>query len=97
MAYLENCTTEPFWIIGYHPQKHSDLMTQETILANATLVLPGETVRGTLVLRDDVIAAMDDGTAVPKGGVGCGGITLRRGWWNCTPTIWNGTYIRARK
>lgn len=73
MAYLENCTTEPFWIIGYHPQKHSDLMTQETILANATLVLPGETVRGTLVLRDGVIAAMDDGTAVPKGGVDCGG------------------------
>lgn len=48
-------------------------MTQDTILANATLILPDETVRGTLVLRDGIIAAMDGGTAVPKGAVDCGG------------------------
>lgn len=54
-------------------------MTQETILANATLVLPGETVRGTLVLRDGVIAAMDIGAAVPKGSVDCGGDYLAPG------------------
>lgn len=48
-------------------------MTTETILANATLVLPRETLRGTLRIRDGRIADMDQGTAVPAGAEDCGG------------------------
>ena len=46
---------------------------RETILANARLVLPSEVLRGTLVLRDGKIAAMDAGLTVPAGAVDCGG------------------------
>lgn len=42
-------------------------MMSETILANAQLVLPSEVVRGSLVLRGGVIAAMDLGSHVPAG------------------------------
>ena len=45
----------------------------ETILANATLVLPGETVRGSLRLEGGRIAAIDGGAAVPAGAVDCDG------------------------
>jgi len=45
----------------------------ETILANATLVLPGETVRGSLKLSGGRIAAIDAGAAVPPGAVDCDG------------------------
>ena len=43
----------------------------ETALANAVLVLPDETVRGGLLLRGGVIAAIDQGSAVPRGAVDC--------------------------
>ncbi|WP_296765563.1 alpha-D-ribose 1-methylphosphonate 5-triphosphate diphosphatase [Sediminimonas sp.] len=39
----------------------------ETILANATLVLPDATVTGTLCLRDGLIHDIDTGAAVPPG------------------------------
>lgn len=45
----------------------------ETILANATLVLPGETVRGSLTLADGRIAGIGTGAGVPPGAVDCGG------------------------
>lgn len=45
----------------------------ETILANATLVLPQETLRGAIQFRDGRIAAISGGTAVPSGAVDCGG------------------------
>lgn len=48
-------------------------MTQEMILANATLVLPNETVTGSVVVRDGMIAEMDQGAAVPAGAVDCEG------------------------
>lgn len=48
-------------------------MTTELVLANARLVLPGETLTGSLCLRDGVIAAIDTGAAVPAGAVDCGG------------------------
>ncbi|SHK37786.1 alpha-D-ribose 1-methylphosphonate 5-triphosphate diphosphatase [Shimia gijangensis] len=48
-------------------------MTQETILANAMLVLPDETVRGALLLRDGKIQALETGTSVPSGAVDCQG------------------------
>ncbi|MEM1065391.1 MAG: alpha-D-ribose 1-methylphosphonate 5-triphosphate diphosphatase [Pseudomonadota bacterium] len=48
-------------------------MPQETILANATLVLPQETLRGSLVLRDGVIAGVDQGALVPSGAIDCEG------------------------
>lgn len=54
-------------------------MTQETILANATLVLPQETLRGSIVLRDGVIAALDQGTSVPPGAIDCAGDTVAPG------------------
>jgi alpha-D-ribose 1-methylphosphonate 5-triphosphate diphosphatase len=45
----------------------------ETLLANATLVLPGETVRGLLRLQDGHIADLTEGTSVPGGAIDCGG------------------------
>ncbi|WP_135449950.1 alpha-D-ribose 1-methylphosphonate 5-triphosphate diphosphatase [Tabrizicola caldifontis] len=46
-------------------------MTTETILANATLVLPTETLRGQLRIRDGRIADIAEGAAVPAGAVDC--------------------------
>ncbi|MES2666931.1 MAG: alpha-D-ribose 1-methylphosphonate 5-triphosphate diphosphatase [Pseudomonadota bacterium] len=46
---------------------------QDTILANATLVLPTEVVQGSICLRDGKIAAIDQGTALPAGAVDCEG------------------------
>ena len=48
-------------------------MTADLILANATLVLPGETVSGSLVVRDGRIAAIDPGRAIAQGAVDCEG------------------------
>lgn len=45
----------------------------ETILANATLVLPTETLRGQLRLVDGHIVEIAEGGAVPKGAEDCGG------------------------
>ncbi|WP_428927584.1 alpha-D-ribose 1-methylphosphonate 5-triphosphate diphosphatase [Marinibacterium sp. SX1] len=54
-------------------------MTEDVILANAMLVLPGETLPGSLRIRDGMIAAIDQGTAVPAGAVDCGGDYLAPG------------------
>ena len=48
-------------------------MTQETILANAQLFLPGETFLGSVVLRDGEIAEVSSGGGVPKGAMDCEG------------------------
>ncbi|WP_371061133.1 alpha-D-ribose 1-methylphosphonate 5-triphosphate diphosphatase [Rhodosalinus sp. 5P4] len=48
-------------------------MTQDTVLANATLVLTDETVRGSLRLSGGEIAAIDSGATVPPGAVDCEG------------------------
>ncbi|MEL0436810.1 alpha-D-ribose 1-methylphosphonate 5-triphosphate diphosphatase [Phycobacter sp. K97] len=48
-------------------------MTQEMILANATLVLPGETRTGSLRIKDGKITDMAEGAGVPAGAVDCGG------------------------
>ncbi len=45
----------------------------ETILANATLVLPGEVIRGSLRMAEGRIAAIDTGAGVPRGAIDCGG------------------------
>ncbi len=45
----------------------------ETILANATIVLPDDVIRGSLHLSDGVIAGIDTGTSVPAGALDCGG------------------------
>jgi alpha-D-ribose 1-methylphosphonate 5-triphosphate diphosphatase len=52
---------------------------RELILANARLVLEGETVAGSLVVRDGRIAAIDQGAAVPPGAEDCGGAYLAPG------------------
>lgn len=51
----------------------------ETILANATLVLPDEVFTGALVLRDGVIAEIAKGAALPKGAEDMGGDMLMPG------------------
>ncbi len=48
-------------------------MTPETILANATLVLPDETLRGQVRIVDGRIADIAEGTAVPPGATNCSG------------------------
>lgn len=45
----------------------------ETILANATLVLPAETLRGQVRLRDGIVADIAAGGQVPAGAIDCGG------------------------
>lgn len=44
-----------------------------TILANATLVLPDETLVGSIHFRDGVIAGIESGTHLPPGAVDCEG------------------------
>lgn len=45
----------------------------DTVLANATLILPGEVLRGAITLRGGVIASIDAGAAVPPGAIDCEG------------------------
>jgi len=45
----------------------------DTILANATLILPTEVIRGSLHLSGDRIAGISEGGAVPAGAIDCGG------------------------
>jgi alpha-D-ribose 1-methylphosphonate 5-triphosphate diphosphatase len=45
----------------------------DVILANATLVLPDEVMRGTLQIVDGLIVAIDPGTGVSRGAVDCAG------------------------
>ena len=54
-------------------------MTAALVLANAMLVLPGETRPGSLVVRDGQIAALATGAAVPPGAVDCAGDFLAPG------------------
>lgn len=48
-------------------------MTTETILANATLVLPDGVLRGQIRMADGRIVDIAEGAAVPSGGIDCGG------------------------
>ncbi|MEO1538889.1 MAG: alpha-D-ribose 1-methylphosphonate 5-triphosphate diphosphatase [Pseudomonadota bacterium] len=48
-------------------------MTQDVLLANCQLVLPGEVVRGSIRLEGGRITAIDTGTTVPAGAEDCGG------------------------
>lgn len=54
-------------------------MTQDFILANATLVLPDETITGSLHVKGGVIADFDTGRAVPPGATDCGGDVVAPG------------------
>lgn len=45
----------------------------ETILANATLVLPAETLRGQIRLQDGIVADIAAGQGLPAGAIDCGG------------------------
>ncbi|WP_108860917.1 alpha-D-ribose 1-methylphosphonate 5-triphosphate diphosphatase [Ruegeria sp. Alg231-54] len=48
-------------------------MTEEMILANATLVLPDETVAGSIRIVGDAIAEVATGATVPAGAIDCDG------------------------
>ncbi|WP_050603060.1 alpha-D-ribose 1-methylphosphonate 5-triphosphate diphosphatase [Ruegeria sp. 6PALISEP08] len=48
-------------------------MTEDLILANATLVLPNETVTGNVRIVGETIAQIDTGNAVPAGAIDCEG------------------------
>ena len=61
----------------------------ETILANATLVLPTEVITGSLRIAAGKITAIDQGQAVPYGAIDCGGDLVMPGLIECTPTILN--------
>ncbi|KPD14043.1 alpha-D-ribose 1-methylphosphonate 5-triphosphate diphosphatase [Phaeobacter sp. 11ANDIMAR09] len=54
-------------------------MTDELILANATLVLPGETLRGSVKLVDGEIAEIASGSSVPTGALDLEGDYLSPG------------------
>lgn len=54
-------------------------MTGSIILANATLVLPDGTIRGSLCIRDGRITQIDSGTTVPTGALDCEGDLLMPG------------------
>lgn len=48
-------------------------MTDETLLANATLVLPDSTITGSLRLANGLIAEITEGDRIPHGAIDCGG------------------------
>lgn len=48
-------------------------MTDETLLSNATLVLPDATITGTIRLSGGLIADISEGQGIPKGAIDCGG------------------------
>jgi len=54
-------------------------MTQELILANATLILAGETRRGSVKITDGLIAEIADGSSVPTGALDLEGDYLSPG------------------
>lgn len=54
-------------------------MPDNLTLANATLVLPSETLTGSLYIEKGQIVDIDTGTAVPKGATDCGGDILAPG------------------
>lgn len=54
-------------------------MTEETILANAKVILDAETMPGCVVIRDGKIADVSSGTSVPHGAVDCEGDFLSPG------------------
>ncbi|GLS86623.1 phosphonate metabolism protein PhnM [Cypionkella aquatica] len=54
-------------------------MMTETILANATLVLPNDVILGAIRIENGVITAIDQGAAVPSGATDCGGDLLMPG------------------
>lgn len=51
----------------------------ETMLANATLVLPNEVIHGSIRIEGGVITAIDQGSAVPGGALDCNGDLLMPG------------------
>lgn len=51
----------------------------DTILANATLVLPNEVISGSLAIKDGVITAIAQGNAVPANAIDCEGDLLLPG------------------
>jgi alpha-D-ribose 1-methylphosphonate 5-triphosphate diphosphatase len=54
-------------------QDRTDQMSTETILANATLVLPDATLRGQIRLVDGHIADIAEGATLPPGSIDCSG------------------------
>lgn len=54
-------------------------MMTETILANATLVLPNEVIHGSLRIENGAITAIDQGASVPQGALDCRGDLLMPG------------------
>ncbi|MEH6647205.1 alpha-D-ribose 1-methylphosphonate 5-triphosphate diphosphatase [Sulfitobacter sp.] len=54
-------------------------MIEQTIFANASLILHDQVVRGALVVKDGVIAGIDQGSNVPNGAIDLGGDFLAPG------------------
>lgn len=54
-------------------QHSPEIVTGETVLANARLVLQDEVVLGSLVIAGEEIRAVDSGSGVPAGAIDCGG------------------------
>ena len=54
-------------------------MTNQTIFANASLIMEDEIIKGSLVVKDGIITDIDSGTAVPSGSVDLAGDYLAPG------------------
>jgi alpha-D-ribose 1-methylphosphonate 5-triphosphate diphosphatase len=54
-------------------------MTDQTLFANANLILDDEIVRGSLRIKDGVICDIASGSSVPTGAIDCGGDYLAPG------------------
>ncbi|MDJ0629978.1 MAG: alpha-D-ribose 1-methylphosphonate 5-triphosphate diphosphatase [Rhodobacter sp.] len=55
------------------PDRDSAETGADVVLANARLVLQDEILRGGLIVKDGVIAAIDQGTGIPQGAIDCEG------------------------
>lgn len=66
-------------------------MSSEQILSNARIVTADREFLGSVLLRDGLIAAVDEGASQLAQAQDLGVTTCCRGWWNCTPTTWRNT------
>ena len=67
------------------------LMTDTLVLANATLVLPDEMLRGSLPVRDGMIAAIATAPPCRRARWTATATSSAPAWWSCTPTTSNAT------
>lgn len=66
-------------------------MSSERVLSNARVVSAEQVFVGSVLLRDGLIAAVDEGRSHLAGAEDLGATTCCPVWSSCTPTTWRST------